>query len=437
MEVVVTRKGYIRMIKEKRFALLIANGEYEDAKLTPLKAPKQDVEKLRQVLINPDIGGFEEVKTIIDASANTLRKAIAQFFEDKQRIDVLVVYFSGHGVIDSDRTLYLPTKDTELRYLSATGLEAEYITREMDKRGLKRVVLILDCCYAGALKRPSKSTALPNLGTTFNSGYGRIVLTASSAVEEAATGDLIEDKAEYSLFTSYLVEGLETGKAGGNEEWITVDDLYTYAYTQVIHAPKPHPQTPQKWADQQEGLPIVIAKNTGFKQSRTQPADRIYTGPVQLPQNMEALETIVSNQKIMESWLELQNLLDEITFEIDQIIRYNRFGKEDMQHIVYIWRSIRENFDQLAVVRISLQSLGPAHRADGSEISAPEWDTHVDALIHWIDECMQSGEWRRVQELFSELHNLCERFKLRIRSMVKEVMRESTSTSSAMFSVIE
>jgi len=246
-------------MSERRFALLIANGEY--ARLRPLETSARDVAGLRRMLADPAIGGFEVLEPLVNEPEGTVRRAIAQFFKEKKRDDLLVVYFSGHGVVGEDRSLYLAFKDTDPELPSGTGLEARFITQEMDTRGLKRVVLILDCCYSGAIGRGMKGTEIPDLGVTFNSGYGRIVLTASNAVEEAWDGSQVLDETGYSLFTHYLIEGLETGAAGGTSELITVDDLYDYAYRKVTRTPKPKPQTPQKWGTPQEGPPLIIARN--------------------------------------------------------------------------------------------------------------------------------------------------------------------------------
>jgi len=246
-------------MSERRFALLIANGEY--TRLRPLETSARDVEGLRRVLADPDIGDFEVLEPLVNQPDGTVRRAIAQFFKEKKRNDLLLVYFSGHGVVDVDGSLYLAFKDTDAELPSGTGLEARFITQEMDRRGLRRVVLILDCCYSGAIGRGMKGTEIPDLGATFDSGYGRIVLTASNAVQEAWDGSQVLDDTMYSLFSHYLIEGLETGAAGGTSEWITVDDLYDYAYKKVTRIPKPKPQTPQKWGTPQEGSPIIIARN--------------------------------------------------------------------------------------------------------------------------------------------------------------------------------
>ena len=84
---------------EKRAALLIATSRYEDARLQRLAAPLQDAEALAQVLSDPAIGNFE-VQTILNESSYTVKRKIDAFFADRRRHDLLLLYFSCHGIKD-------------------------------------------------------------------------------------------------------------------------------------------------------------------------------------------------------------------------------------------------------------------------------------------------------------------------------------------------
>jgi len=247
---------------ERRFALIIANHEYDDAKLSRLVAPPHDAADLARVLKDPAIGDFAGVEPVVNQKAEIVRDEIACFFKGKKRGDLLVVYFSGHGLLDpDDASLYLAVKDTAVDLPSARGIETRFITRQMDKSRVRRIVLIFDCCYSGAFERGAKGALVGttlDVGAPFEgSGSGRVVLTASNAVQVAWEGDQVLGDVERSLFTHYLVEGLETGAAGGASEWITVDALYAYAHAQVKKTAR---QNPKKWTYGQEGE-IIIARN--------------------------------------------------------------------------------------------------------------------------------------------------------------------------------
>jgi hypothetical protein len=66
---------------EKRFALIIASYQYEDADLRQLVAPAQDAEDLARVLADPAIGGFE-VQTLLNEPSYQVNPAIETFFAD-------------------------------------------------------------------------------------------------------------------------------------------------------------------------------------------------------------------------------------------------------------------------------------------------------------------------------------------------------------------
>ncbi len=246
----------------RRFALIIGNSHYQDSRLAQLVTPQEDVNDLASVLRAPDIGGFEEVTTLVDESDATTRLGIEDFFADKKPDDLLVMYFSGHGVRDEQGRLYLAVNNTRANRLRATAISSEFITSEMDGSRSKRQVLILDCCHSGAFAQGSKAVTGESAGTgpAFEgSGYGRVVLTATDSTQYAWEGDKVIGRADKSVFTHYVVEGLRTGEAdtAGDGE-ITVDELYDYVYGKVVNlTPK---QTPSKWSYKQQGE-IVIARN--------------------------------------------------------------------------------------------------------------------------------------------------------------------------------
>ena len=89
----------------RRFALLIANSDYADPELSKLLAPADDAAELARVLEDPHICGFQ-VQTFHDQPADKVRREIEKFFmRDRQRDDLLLLYFSGHGIKDLEGQL--------------------------------------------------------------------------------------------------------------------------------------------------------------------------------------------------------------------------------------------------------------------------------------------------------------------------------------------
>lgn len=244
-----------------KYALVIANTDYTDTGLAQLTAPGKDAEDLARVLGEKDLCGFTDVKVLVNENSSTIIDAVDEFFEQKKPDDLLLFYFSGHGIRDELGSLYLAVKNTMRNRLRVTAVKSDFIKESMDRSRSKRQVLILDCCNSGAFAQGTKAATGVSVGTAtaFEGGFGRVILTASDSTQFAWEGDKVIGRTDKSLFTHFLVEGLE-GKADGNRDGqITVDDLYNYAYEQVLLAtPK---QTPSKFATKQQGE-IVLREYT-------------------------------------------------------------------------------------------------------------------------------------------------------------------------------
>lgn len=246
-----------------RLALIIANDEYADARLSRLVAPSQDASALAEALQDPVIGDFQTM-TLVNADHQAVAKAINRLYQRRKKDDLLLLYYSGHGIKDDYGDLYLAVRDTETDLLSATAIEAAFIRRLMDKCQSRRNVVLLDCCYSGAFFGGGEKAALGSsvgLPEVFaGNGYGRVILTASNALEYAWEGEQIVGSAHPSVFTHYLVLGLESGAADINQDgFITLDELYDFVYEQMLSSGESH-QTPLKWAQKVEGQ-IIIARN--------------------------------------------------------------------------------------------------------------------------------------------------------------------------------
>jgi hypothetical protein len=261
----------------RKLALIIGNSEFEDGNLAQLVTPDADVSALAEILRDPEIGGFDDVAVQVNQPVTAVRRAIAAFFVERARDDLLLLYFSGHGIRDDRGQLFLAVKDTEHNLLRGTAIPAAYITDEMDNSRSRRQVLILDCCHSGAFSRGMKGTSGDSVGTAAafeGTGSGRVVLTATDSTQYAWEGDRVVGQAENSVFTHYLIQGLRTGEPDTDADGeITLDELYNYVYEQVIR--ETPMQTPGKWSFGQQGG-IVIARNP-----------RPVVKPVELPADLQ------------------------------------------------------------------------------------------------------------------------------------------------------
>jgi hypothetical protein len=253
----IPKKGKRKM--SRKFALIIGNTEYADPGLAQLTAPGKDVEDFARILKDPAVCGFDEVNILLNQPSASVIETVDEFFDQKKPDDLLVLYFSGHGVRDEIGSLYLAVKNSVRSRLRSTAIKSDYIREAMDQSRSKRQVVILECCNSGAFPQGTKGEVGGVMGMTKAfQGYGRFVLTASDATQFAWEGDKVIGETDNSLFTHFLVKGLEGEADSDGDGRITVDEIYDYTYQQISRVtPK---QTPTKSSSKQEGE-IVLREN--------------------------------------------------------------------------------------------------------------------------------------------------------------------------------
>jgi hypothetical protein len=202
-------------------ALLIGNSTYpaDEHNLQTLKGPVKDIAVLNRALVDPQTGLFADVDVTLlpEASSTRALRALGTFFTTADRDDVLLVYFSGHGKLDRLGRLHLCMQDTETTDLLSTAVSSVRINEFADASRAHNVVIILDCCYAGAFRGG-------DFGDTV-AGPGRYVMTSCRGTQLA--NDATVDNGT-SFFTQHLVEGLTHAADQDGDGYVSFSDLYTY-----------------------------------------------------------------------------------------------------------------------------------------------------------------------------------------------------------------
>ena len=212
----------------KKVALLIGVSEYGEG-IPSLSAPLDDVAAMKRVLENPEMGGFE-VDTLLNPDPTPMRKAIKKLFSSCGKGDLVLLFFSGHGITDDDNKLYLATRITAKDDFDATAIPASFVQQQSKNSYTKRQVIVLDCCYSGAF---AEGWQAKSMGVDLKKelgAEGRVVLTSSTATQTSFQ----QEGEELSLYTKYFVEGIETGAADRDEDGkIYARELHDYAKAKV------------------------------------------------------------------------------------------------------------------------------------------------------------------------------------------------------------
>jgi formylglycine-generating enzyme required for sulfatase activity len=224
-----------------KHALLIGISTYGEG-LLPIPSALKDVEAMREVLLDPELGGVAEdlLQVLTNPGRVEMESAIEGFYADKDQDDLLLLYFSGHGFRQNDRQLLLSTsqstnvtRDGRTNVHRPTTLSARDVRAYMDGSRSRRQVVILDCCFSAAfalgweLKKDGGSLAIEEL----LGRKGRAVLASSDVIE---TSQAAEEGEGLSVYTRFLVEGIQTGAAAGEgRDWLSPRDLHHYAAQRV------------------------------------------------------------------------------------------------------------------------------------------------------------------------------------------------------------
>jgi hypothetical protein len=254
---------------ERRRALIVANAHYDDAALEGLASPAQDAAALTRVLEDPKRCGFD-VSAVVDAGSAEVTEAVEGFLVEAERSDLLLLYFSCHGLKDESGRLYFATRNTRRNRLRSTAVPAGLVNDLLLGSRSRRKVLLLDCCYGGAFAKGMQVKADPSVhtGDQFDA-RGLVVLTASDSTQYAFDGDLVRGTAEPSRFTSVLVSGLSSGEADLDQDgFVTVDDAYEFVRRRL--SDEAVPQDPRKWEFDVAGR-IVLSRSGAGGELRAAP----------------------------------------------------------------------------------------------------------------------------------------------------------------------
>lgn len=238
-----------------KVALLIGVGNYEHPDdLKPLVSAPKDVAAMQRILLNAQMGEFSEVIPLIDPDTMQMQEAIETLYRDRAKDDLVLLFFSGHGIKDDSGNLYFSTRVTRKtpkgELIKSTAVPARFVQEIMGNSRSRRQVMILDCCFSGAFDPSLNTKDDGSLDIRGQLGAeGRVVLTSSSSTQYSFE----QQGSDLSIYTRFLVEGIETGAADLDSDGkVSVEELHKYATKKVQEiAPKMNPK-------------IIVLKDEGF-----------------------------------------------------------------------------------------------------------------------------------------------------------------------------
>jgi len=218
-------------------ALLIGNSKFENDphELPELKGPANDIRGLEDALCHPQIGLHkpENINSMLNADHNEILEEMGRFFISASPSDQLLFYYSGHGRLEINNTLYLCARDTTIKGIVTSSVPDVMINSLIDLSKSKRIIVILDCCNSGRFK--GEQDIPQNL-----LGEGRFIITSSRSKEPSVDA---KDHDGYSAFTKYMIQALLSSEVDTNkDQFISLNELYSYILPKLQAETKQHPK---------------------------------------------------------------------------------------------------------------------------------------------------------------------------------------------------
>jgi Tetratricopeptide repeat/Caspase domain len=243
-------------------AILFGTAQYDH--YDPLPAIANNLETLRSVLISAKRGGFrsEHCHTISNPQDPGV---LAEHIKDVagQATDVLLVYCSGHGIIDWDaRTLQLALEHTREEDLHYTALSIDLLKRSIAASPAKIKVLVLECCYSGRAIAGHAMSDVAGMLQEQGEMHGVYTLTSSSSNEMS----LAPPDADFTAFSGIFIRLLRE-PSGDHSGGATLAEMFTVLRRELISRSYPEPQqsiensggelTLVGW-DNDDDMPVVL-----------------------------------------------------------------------------------------------------------------------------------------------------------------------------------
>ncbi|MEW2404771.1 caspase family protein [Streptomyces griseoviridis] len=178
-----------------RWALVAGNREYEH--LEQLPYVDLDLDIMAGLLSRL---GYGTARRISGCTTEGLRTELADWAtaesDDDRGEGTLVLYYTGHGDRSADDRHYLLCRDSRPGRLKGTALATEDVVGIVTETGLRRLLLIIDTCYAGQGSVDAVRELARSLTATREADQHRFasfsVIAAARPLELAADGAFAE-----------------------------------------------------------------------------------------------------------------------------------------------------------------------------------------------------------------------------------------------------
>lgn len=258
--------------KPDLYLVTIGVSDYQNPSYNLQYAAKDadDITNLFKKEKNKVYGKVHNIKVLNkDATVPNILKLKSEL--EKTRVDdIVILFFAGHGVLDSEMNYYLATTEIDVDKMDKTALRYDYLEGLFDGIPARKKVILIDACHSGevdkdeaftdsglddnddfvvfrdirsaaALEAPTKISTqntfelMKMMFADIRRGTGSTVISSAGGGEFAYE----TEQAKNGIFTHVLINGIKSKKADLNKDGIImVSELRDYVSNTVSKVTK-------------------------------------------------------------------------------------------------------------------------------------------------------------------------------------------------------
>lgn len=252
----------VKAAQEQRpqvWALAVGVANYDPLVMQPLSFTARDANRIFDFWRSPNGGALDAAHTKMltnhEATHANIKKAMQELFAKAGPKDMIIFYFSGHGLDGSFLPVDYDGTNNELFHTE--------ISKIMQSSKAAYKVCIADACHSGGLWAAKGATSdMVTIDNFYNalksSNPGTAFLMSSRKNEQSLESRGLQG----GLFSHYVLKGLSGGADADNNAIITIAELYGYVSSKVSdHLKNTHlKQTPLLLGEYDDKMPLSVLR---------------------------------------------------------------------------------------------------------------------------------------------------------------------------------
>lgn len=224
----IRKKGFrIEEKQGRRYAITVGINDYNDTGISDLRKARNDAKvigkifktqgQFRKVYVMTDDVNIKGKRKNLYPTKRNIEKRIKAVVNFTRPQDMLVFFFSGHGVSDYEERGYLVPIDAEPDNKNeySSYISVNWIVETIKKKKIKKFILILDACR----ETPAKTSKNAARNSIREKDFEESEVAATFYSTKAGFYSFEDPDSPYGVFTKYMVYGME-GRADYNHDKI-------------------------------------------------------------------------------------------------------------------------------------------------------------------------------------------------------------------------